>query len=347
MIKGRGTGINPGNRFESKHYSRELSEPDIKFKKKTEYFSDYSKSVLSTNNSPDLPFNVSLNPYRGCEHGCSYCYARPNHEFLGFSSGLDFETKIMVKHKAPKLLRKALINKAWKPQVIHLSGVTDPYQPIEKDKKLTRGCLKVLKAFRNPVTLITKNHLILRDLDILAEMAKFDGVSVSVSITSLDHKLCNVMEPRTSMPENRLKAIEKLSNEGIPVGIMVAPIIPGLNDYEIPKIIKIATDAGAQFAGYTLLRLPFSVSEIFINWLDTHYPAKKKKILSLLKDARNGKLHESKTGSRMTGKGNIAESISRLFNLSVKNAHIEKYSLVLSTKNFRNPEQKQMTLFSS
>lgn len=252
----------------------------------------------------------------------------------------------MIKHDAPQLLKKALSKKSWKTQPIMLSGVTDPYQPIEGEKRITRNCLKVLLEFRNPVNLITKNNLILRDLDILTDLAGFNCISVVISITSLDTKLCNVMEPRTSMPEKRFKAVEKLASSGIPVGVMIAPVIPGLNDFEISGILSRASDVGAQFAGYTLLRLPYSVNDIFSQWLETHFPAKKKKVISLLKDARNGQVNDTNIGTRMKGRGNFAAAISRLFKLGLKKYNLSNSAPVLSTENFSNPQKKQIPLFS-
>src|SRR5437773_414663 len=252
-IRGRGASWSPANRFEKLHVdvndvdvvdvdpgdeapSQSYGEPRERPRRATQYFRDGTKTIITRNNSPDVGFETSVNPYRGCEHGCIYCYARPTHEYLGFSAGLDFESKIMVKMDAPELLRTELESPRWKPQVLVMSGVTDPYQPVEKKLRITRGCLEVLAKFRNPVAIITKNRLVTRDIDFLCELAGFGAAAVYVSVTSLDSKLQRVLEPRTSSPETRLTAIGQLRSPGIPTGVMVAPIIPGLTDHEVPKI---------------------------------------------------------------------------------------------------------------
>src|SRR5439155_16898176 len=234
----------------------------------TQFFRDSSRSIIARNDSPDVGFEASINPYRGCEHGCAYCYARPTHEYLGFSAGLDFESKIMVKEDAPELLEAELSSPKWKPQVVVMSGVTDPYQPVEQKLKLTRRCLEVLARFRNPVAIITKNHLVTRDADISRELAANDAAAVNVSVTSLDPKLHRVLEPRTSAPQSRLDAIAHLHAEDIPVSVMVSPVIPGLTDHEVPAILKACAEAGAQFAGYTVIRLPWAVAPLFERWLE-------------------------------------------------------------------------------
>jgi len=241
-------------------------------KVKTTLLADTTKSVITYSDSPDLGHMAGINPYRGCEHGCVYCFARPNHEYLGFSSGLDFETKIMVKKDAPRLLRKELLAKKYKPQVIALSGNTDCYQPIERRLKITRQCLEVLADFRNPVAIITKSRLVERDMDIFLELNKYNAIKVIISLTTLDHHLASKLEPRASTPEDRLHAIKALSQAGIPVGIMVAPVIPALNEYEIPMILKKASEAEATSAGYILVRLPFAVKDLFTGWLQEHFP---------------------------------------------------------------------------
>src|SRR3989442_1368528 len=274
---GRGADANPKNRFEALEY---VPEPDGDCDDeprplRTQFFRDGSQSIISYNNSPDVGFAASVNPYRGCEHGCAYCYARPTHEYLGFSAGLDFESKIMVKEDAPELLRRELASPKWKPQVIAMSGVTDCYQPVERKLKLTRRCLEVLAEFRNPVGIVTKNHLVTRDVDVLAELARHKAAAVFVSVTTLDPDLRKVMEPRTSPPASRLSAIETLTKAGIPVGVMVAPVIPGLTDHEIPAIIAAAAKAGAQFAGRVIVRLPYAVAPLFESWLARHFPDRK------------------------------------------------------------------------
>src|SRR5437870_3066830 len=252
-IRGRGAAENPVNRFERVAYERDVdwNEPDDPAPK-TQFYRDASASVITYNDSADVGFSASITPYRGCEHGCIYCYARPYHEYLGFSAGLDFETKIMVKENAPELLRRELSSPKWTPRVIALSGVTDCYQPVERKLKLTRRCLQVLAEFRNPAVVITKNHLVTRDLDVLLELARHNAAAVFISVTTLDMELRKVMEPRTSPPASRLSAIEMLSKAGVPAGVLVAPVIPGLTDHEMPSIIAAAVQAGAQFAGYVV-----------------------------------------------------------------------------------------------
>ena len=275
--QGRGTPENPPNRFEKLVYVRDPESIDPEEPSpKTQFLRDVSKSLISYNDSPDVGFEASINPYRGCEHGCIYCYARPYHEYLGFSSGLDFETKILVKENAPKLLRDELASKRFQPKVLAISGVTDPYQPIERKLQLTRQCLDVLAEFRNPVIVITKNQLVARDVDLLKELASFDAAAVCVSVTTLDAELARVMEPRTSTPANRLEAIQTLAQAGVPVRVLIAPIIPGLTDHETPSIIKAAAKAGASHAGYVVVRLPHSVGELFEGWLEEHFPDRKK-----------------------------------------------------------------------
>src|SRR5689334_9415619 len=313
-IKGRGTNENPANRFEKMHYERDPDDaPDEGPAPATLLLLDRTRTIIARNDSPDVGFETSVNPYRGCEHGCIYCYARPFHEYLGFSSGLDFESKIMVKEEAPKLLGAELSSPKWQPKVIALSGVTDPYQPVERRLKLTRGCLEVLAEFRNPVVIITKNHLVTRDIDVLSELARHQAASVVVSVTTLDPELARLMEPRTSTPARRLAAIEALSAAGIPTGVNVAPIIPGLTDSEVPAILKAAAKAGASFAGHTIVRLPYAVKDLFEKWLSDHFPARKEKVLHRIRGVRDGALNDPNFGSRMSGKGVYAEQISALF----------------------------------
>src|SRR5881227_3299859 len=284
-VHGRGASWSPANRFEKLHI--DLTQTDVvdvdpdaeeKPSRHTEYFRDGTKSIITRNSSPDVGFETSLNPYRGCEHGCIYCYARPTHEYLGFSAGLDFESKIMVKMDAPELLRTELESLRWKPQVLVMSGVTDPYQPVERKLRITRSCLEVLVKFRNPVAIITKNRLVTRDIDLLGELAQHNAAAVNVSVTSLNPELQRVLEPRTSSPSARLEAVAALRAAGIPVGVMVAPIIPGLTDHEVPRIVEACARAGAQFAGYTIVRLPWAIAPLFEHWLDEHFPGKKQKI---------------------------------------------------------------------
>ena len=311
----------------------------------TQFFKDQSDSIINYNDSPDVGFEASVNPYRGCEHGCIYCYARPFHEYLGFSAGLDFETKIMVKENAPELLRRELASPKWKPKVIALSGVTDCYQPVERKLKLTRRCLEVLADFRNPVAIVTKNHLVTRDLDILGELARHDAAAVFISITTLDTELRRVMEPRTSPPASRLAAIEILSKAGIPAGVLVAPVIPGLTDHEMPSIIAAAVKAGAQFAGYVLLRLPHAVAPLFEQWLTSHFPEKKEKVLNRIRAVRGGELYDARFGKRMVGEGIFAEQIKALFEVACRKAGLENHRPKLSISAFRRPTDTQLQLF--
>jgi DNA repair photolyase len=318
--KGRGAATNPPNRFvavrtepDFEHLDDAEEQGAIGGQVKTEYFDDATKSVVSENDSPDVPFRYSLNPYRGCSHGCSYCYARPTHEYLGFSAGLDFESKILVKKNAAKLFRDFLAHPKWQPEPIALSGVTDPYQPGERDFQVTRQCLEVALAARQPLNIITKNALILRDSDLLSEMAGLGIVRVAISVTTLDADLARSMEPRTSTPDARLKTIQRLSNAGIPVQVMVAPIIPGLNDSEIPSVLRAAASAGAMGAGYVLLRLPFAVKPIFLAWLDEHRPNSRKRIESAIRATRGGALTSSSFGQRMKGSGLMAKQIAQMF----------------------------------
>lgn len=273
------------------------------------------------------------------------CYARPYHEFLGFSSGLDFETKILVKEDAPELLREELSSPKWTPQTIAISGVTDAYQPAERSYRLTRRCLEVLADFRNPALVITKNHLVTRDIDVLSELARHRAAAVVLSITTLDPGLARLMEPRTSTPSRRLAAIEALARAGIPAGVNVAPIIPGLTDSEVPAILAAAARAGASFAGHTLLRLPYAVKDLFSQWLADHFPARREKVLHRIRGVRGGGLNDPRFGSRMSGEGVYAEQISALFELSRKKAGIARGRAELSAAAFRRPPGPQLTLF--
>jgi len=345
-LRGRGSASNPKNRFESIERVPEPPEDDDDISSPhTLFFPDSSKSIVAYNDSPDVGFDASVNPYRGCEHGCVYCYARPTHEYLGFSAGLDFETKIMVKDDAPELLRRELSSPKWKPQLVSLSGNTDCYQPVEKQKQLTRRCLEVLLEFRNPVVIVTKNHLVTRDIDILAQLAQFDCIGVTLSLTTLDHKLASLMEPRASHPARRLDAIRKLADAGVPVGYLQAPMIPGLTDAEAPAIALAAKRAGATFAGYVALRLPFAVKDLFEQWLQQHYPDRKEKILHRVREIRGGKLNDAHFKSRMRGEGIYAEQMAKLFDLARKKSGITARWPKLTTEHFRRPGKDQLSLF--
>ena len=359
-IRGRGASWSPANRFEKLHV--DLSDVDVvradrkdepplngddvskdRPRRETQFFRDGTKTIITHNNSLDVGFETSLNPYRGCEHGCIYCYARPTHEYLGFSAGLDFESKIMVKTNAPELLRMELESPRWEPQTLVMSGVTDPYQPVEKKLRITRGCLEVLAKFRNPVAIITKNRLVTRDIDLLRELAGCNAVAVNISVTSLDPKLQRVLEPRTSSPEARLDTIRQLRATGIPAGVMVAPIIPGLTDHEVPKILEACAEAGAQFAGYTIVRLPWAVAPLFEHWLDEHFPDRKEKVLGRIRHLRGNRLNNSQWRTRMTGEGIFAEQIASLFEVGCRRAGIGARPR-LSTAAFRRMRE-QLTLF--
>jgi DNA repair photolyase len=339
-IVGRGVASNPSNRFERVQVSFDVLDDYFEpqdLKTDTQYFNDRSHSIITFNDSPDIGLEASLNPYRGCSHGCPYCFARPTHEYLGFSAGLDFESKIMVKQDAPQLLRKELSSKKWKPQTVMFSGVTDIYQPAERQFALTRHCLEVFLDFRNPVAMITKNYLITRDLDLLKELAQFDCVSVSLSITTLDDELRRVMEPRTSAPSRRLKAVEILAKAGVPVGVMTAPIIPGLTDHEIPRLVQAAADAGAGWVGYNIVHLPYGVKDLFVEWLERHLPERAGKVVGRIKELRGGQLNDPRFGYRMTGEGVYAEQIAQLHRAACKKAGLPKPRHKLSTEHFRVP----------
>jgi DNA repair photolyase len=344
-LRGRGSISNPPNRFEKISLERDIDwDPAEDPSPQTHFLRDLSKTIISRNDSPDIPFNASINPYRGCEHGCSYCYARPTHEFLGFSAGLDFETKIMVKENAPELLRRELASRKWKPQELAMSGVTDCYQPIERRLQLTRRCLAVLAEFRNPVSIVTKNHLVTRDLDRLRELAAHQAVLVHLSINSLDRDLASKLEPRASSPRQRLAAVETLSRAGVPVGVLVAPVIPALNDHEIPSVLAAAKAAGAGWASTEILRLPLAVAPIFGQWLERNFPEKKDKVLGRIKAIRGGKLNDSRFGSRMRGEGIFADQISRMFHVARRKVGLAEDGHRLSIGAFRRPEGPQLSL---
>ena len=353
--RARGAGENVANRFESLHVT--LDEPLVDddgnlIEPRTVFYRDDSQSIIAYNDSPDIPFRAGCSPYRGCEHGCAYCFARPYHEYLGFSAGLDFETKIMVKPRAAELLRAALSKKSWQPQPVTMSAITDAYQPIERRLGLTRQCLEVFAEFRNPVALITKNHLITRDIDVMRELVKHRAISACVSLTTLDVELSKVLEPRASRPSRRLDAIAQLTAAGVPVRVLTAPLIPGLTDHEIPALLKAAAEAGAIGAGYTIVRLPHAVAPIFEQWLERHLPGQKDKILGRIRELRGGKLYDSKWGERMSGEGPLAEQIRTLFEVSRRRAGldsrrrlaVEQITDELSTAAFRVPTA-QMDLF--
>jgi DNA repair photolyase len=345
----RGTYLNLGNRFIDRTsepfddgWESFSDEPDAR----TQFFEDSTKRAFATNDSPDIPFTHSINPYRGCEHGCAYCYARPTHEYLGFNPALDFETKIMVKRNAARLAREEMMKKSWKPTMVSISGVTDPYQPAERRFGITRQILETMLEFRNPVGIITKNALVLRDIDILAELARYKCTAVFVSITTLDRDLARRLEPRTATPERRLDVVRRLTEAGIPVGVMMAPMIPGLTDEEIPSLLQAVADAGAKSAYYVMLRLPLAVRPIFLDWLEREEPARAAKVRHALEEMRGGQLNLTEFGSRMGGKGVRADMIDSLFKLTTRRLGLNGASLDISTEFFRRPAAAgQTTLF--
>ena len=346
--RGRGAALNPANRFDRLHTEEDPAALDADELRgvTTEYIRDTSRSILATNTSPDLPFTYSLNPYRGCEHGCIYCYARPSHEYLGFSAGLDFETKIVVKHDAPELLAEAFTKRSWQPQLVLVSGNTDPYQPAERKLRLTRRCLEVFDAFCNPVCIITKNALVSRDVDILRSLSNKNLVHVTVSVTSLKDDVINNMEPRTSRPAARLRAIETLANAGVSVGVNIAPIIPGLTDEEMPEIMRRAADAGANVANYIVVRLPGPVAPLFVEWVERVYPNRVNRILHRIEDLRDGRLNDPRWGIRMRGEGEWARLFSELFHNTRRKLGLATDIEPLATNHFRVPPRyEELPLF--
>ena len=347
QIRGRGAAHNPPNRFEPIEYVPDMDayDPDEP-PPPTQVFRDSTRRIIARNDSPDVGFEFSINPYRGCEHGCIYCYARPTHEYFGLSAGLDFETKIFAKPDAAALLRAELMRPSWQGDLIAISGVTDCYQPVERKLKITRSCLEVLLEFRNPTALITKNHLITRDVDLLVEMSKYDGVGVSVSVTSLRNEIQHVMEPRTSVPARRLAAVESLAKAGVPVNVMVAPVVPGLTDHEIPAILEAAANAGARSAGFITLRLPHAVKDLFERWLETHFPDRKDKVLNRVRSLRDGKLYDPTFGVRMRGEGVFADQIEALFDAACRKYGLNEERFRISGASFRKPAKGgQLSIF--
>ncbi|HEY3569316.1 MAG TPA: PA0069 family radical SAM protein [Thermoanaerobaculia bacterium] len=344
-LKGRGAIGNPRNRFETLEVERDEEVPGPE-RVETELLRDTSRSVIAYNDSPDVGFDASVNPYRGCEHGCVYCYARPFHEYLGFSAGLDFESRILVKPDAPELLRKELSSPKWKPQTLAMSGVTDCYQPAERRLQITRRCLEVLADFRNPVGIITKNELVTRDIDVLQQLNEHQAVAVVLSITTLDLEVARKMEPRASHPRDRLKAIERLAAAGIPVGVNVAPVVPAITDHEMPKILEAAASAGARTAGYVMMRLPGAVAGLFEAWLTEHFPDRKEKVLNRVRELRGGQLYDPRFGSRMRGEGLFADQIRATFQTFKRRYGLDQPFPELSTAAFRVPgKAEQLGLF--
>jgi DNA repair photolyase len=348
---GRGTAVNPPNRYEPLHVELDPDGDEDRGgepgQPPTLFYRDASRTILAENDSPDVGFRFSLNPYRGCEHGCIYCYARPTHEYLGFSAGLDFERRIMVKDDAPALLRAALSSPRWEPQVVALSGNTDCYQPVERRLRITRRCLEVFAEFRNPVSAITKSALVARDADLFAELARHGAAHVLVSVTSLDPELARRMEPRAARPERRLEAMAALARAGVPVAVMIGPVVPGLNDAEIPRILEAAAAAGARSASWVLLRLPKPVDELFDGWLAEHFPERRARVLSRIRDTRGGRISDARFGHRQRGQGEYAEQVAALFAAAAKKHGLDGRLPPLETAAFRRPPRAgdQMRLF--
>ncbi|MBK7950015.1 MAG: PA0069 family radical SAM protein [Deltaproteobacteria bacterium] len=353
--KGRGAQENPTGRFERFTLEADLEAlaeasraddagTDADALPRTRFLPDPARTALTFNQSPDIPFDASLNPYRGCEHGCAYCYARPTHEYLGYSAGLDFETKILVKERAPELLRRELAASRWVPQVVALSGVTDAYQPVERRLRLTRRCVEVFAEFRNPIAVITKNALVTRDVDLFQALASVGAVSVSLSIGSLDPEIQRTLEPRASSIRERLRAVETLARAGIPTGVILGPVIPGLTDHEMPAILEAAKNAGASHAGYIVLRLPFGLKTLFDDWLRTHQPLRRNKVLHRLESLRDGRLNDPRFGTRMRGEGHFADQIGATFRIWARKHGLDSPRPALSTAAFRRPAGPQLEL---
>jgi DNA repair photolyase len=343
---GRGSADNPPNRFIPLHYAPDPDcPPDDAPAPATRFFRDSARTIVATNDSPDVGFTHSVNPYRGCEHGCIYCFARPTHEFLGMSAGLDFESKIFVKEDAPELLRRELASPKWGPHALAFSGVTDCYQPAERRFRLTRRCLEVCAEFRNPVGIVTKSRLVTRDLDLLTELAGHKAAVVFLSITTLDADLAGKLEPRAARPAARLAAVEELAKAGVPVGVMAAPMIPGLNDHELPAILEAAAGAGAAFAGYTVVRLSLGLGPLFEAWLDRHYPERKEKVMGRVSAAHGGSVKDARFGMRMRGEGAWADLLHDLFGLTCRKLGLNRRPPEISTAAFRRPGPVQGVLF--
>lgn len=345
--KGRGTVCNPHNRFAS-HQS--VVEDDgwhqeVPPTQGTEVRVEIAKTVISRNTSPDLPFDRSINPYRGCEHGCIYCYARPSHAYWDLSPGLDFETKLIAKTNAVEVLAQQLSKPGYVCAPINLGSNTDPYQPIEREQMLTRRLLEVLLRFRHPVTIVTKGALILRDLDLLAEMASLQLVRVMISLTTLDADLKRVLEPRAASPNARLRAIRVLREAGIPVGVLCSPIIPMINDSELEQLLEAARQAGAQSAAYMMLRLPLEVAPLFEQWLQDHYPQRASHVLSLIRQSRGGELYDSRFGTRMRGEGIFAEMLAQRFAKTVRRLNFEGPDAQVLDCSLFSPSGEQLILF--
>jgi DNA repair photolyase len=363
--RGRGAGTNPGNRYEAArlHVSGEhldqlarervaqgadVSLTVLPRQVPTQVIADDTRTIINHVTTPDRLFEWSINPYRGCEHGCFYCYARPDHERLGYSCGLDFETKIVAKFDAPQMLRRELADPKWQGDMIMLSGVTDPYQPIEADLKITRGCLEVMAQCRQAVSIVTKNRLVLRDLDLLAPLAELGAARVAISLTTLDAKLAAKMEPRASSPADRLHAIRELTRAGVPVAVMTAPIIPAVNDRELPKLLEAAAEAGARASGYVVLRLPHQLKDLFQDWLQRHFPDRAAHVESLVRQMREGELYDARPKLRRRGTGPVAEQIRKVFDVFSRRHGLDGEWPRINTRAFRRPSlDGQLSLFDA
>ncbi|MCX6352642.1 MAG: PA0069 family radical SAM protein [Bacteroidetes bacterium] len=347
-LGGRGAQLNTANPYQKQRQTFDnidfLDEPWLS-ETKTEYFSEHPKKIVNKVASPDIGLAYSMNPYQGCEHGCIYCYARNTHQYWGYSAGLDFERKIMIKENAPELLRKTLDNPKWKPEMIMLAGNTDCYQPIERKKKITRRLLEVLLEYKHPVGIITKNALVLRDIDLLTELAALNLLVVSVSITSLDEDLRLKMEPRTTTYMQRLKVVEELSKRHIPVNVMVAPVIPSINDSHIPDVLKAVAERGAVSAGYTIVRLNGAIGEIFTDWVQKNFPDRAEKVLAQIAECHGGALADSRYGTRMKGEGKYAEVIANLFRIHKRKYFEGRGVPPIDYAAFKRPERGQLSLF--
>ena len=339
--KGRGAGINPEGRFENvvreafdDGWHHEQSDAALR----THVTVEYAKSIISRNDSPDIPFSQSINPYRGCEHGCIYCYARPSHAYVNLSPGMDFETRLFAKVNAAELLRAELAKPGYRCEPIALGMNTDAYQPIERDYKITRGILEVLAECDHPVSLVTKNALVERDLDILAPMAQKNLVNVFISLNNLNHELARRLEPRAVAPARRVETMRRLAAAGVPVGVIVAPVIPFLTDHQIEPVLEAAYKAGARSAGYVLMRLPYEVKDLFRNWLDTHYPLKARHVMSRVQQMRGGRDNDPNFGSRMRGSGEFADLLRKRFEIAhARCGYAASHRRDLDTARFRRP----------
>ena len=347
---GRGAVSNASGRFESEArvefddgWEANETPPPLR----TTLTAETARTIITRNDSPDVSFDQSINPYRGCEHGCIYCYARPAHAFIGLSPGLDFESRLFFKPRAAELLEKELSKPGYQPKVIHIGGNTDPYQPVERRTEITRGLIEVLGRFRHPFSIITKSALICRDIDLLAPMAEAGLVRAAVSVTTLDRGLARTMEPRAATPERRLEAIRRLAAAGIPTTVMFAPVIPGLNDHELESILQRAAEAGAVGAGYVALRLPLEIKTLFEQWLETAAPDRARRVMSLVRQMRGGETYDSTWGQRMRGQGPIAELLAKRFAMGKRRLGLDQGPPPLDTSQFKVPQRpsEQVDLF--